>query len=128
MKSLKLNLKETKTLRSQPERIETRDLCEARIGEIRKYVKALEAGENGETSGGAPPSSAVGNGPPCPFEWYDSFPKKWYRCQRKKTVNSSILFEIGCHRFNQAVIERHVASETKDPLKAARYCLYEDEN
>ena len=124
MKSLKLNLKETKTLRSNPERIETRDRCEERIGEIRKYVKALETSENGGTSAGAAVSSA--GSCPCPFEWYDSFPKKWYRCRRKKTVSTSILFEIGCHRFNQAVIERHVALETKDPLKAARYCLYSE--
>ena len=109
MKSLKL--KKTKSLESVPGRVEFPEFTEDSIEKIKRYVRSLEteSGEDGDKA------SAVAN-----YEWHDSFPKKWYRVRRKSTVCQSVLFEIGCQRYNQAVIERQVARNTKDPLKSAR--------
>ena len=121
MKSLKLTLKKTKNLKSIPDRADINELTESAIAQIRRYVRRLELDHVvGDAASKGSNSSSGKAAPVVSYEWFDSFKKKWYRWTRKSTVSQSVFFEIGCQRFNQAVIERQVAKETKDPLKAVR--------
>ena len=108
-----VRLKKTKNNLNHQHRVIEPQISECSIADIKKYIKTLE--QDGFAENKTSKKTL-------PFIWYSSFPKKWYLWGRKATGSQDVAFEIGCQRYNQAVIERQLAFQLRqeDPLKAAR--------
>lgn len=114
---MELHLKTSKNNLNHPKRVVSPEISEITLKNIRDYVKEIEA------DGFVFKDATKPKHPKALFVWYDSNPKKWYRCSQPSTQSEDVDFEIGCQRYNQAVIERKMALRARfeDPLTSARF-------